>query len=282
MAEAEKSKGALAAFVGGGLPADVSNDALADLLTESATEKSSSGDGVFLTFSGKQDKWTLGRDKETPDEDAIYIIEPLSVIEGWTCWKDGSPVQKHQWSILRRAQDAIPATALEDHGPYRGDSGDGWKQMLGFSMFDCDDVETRITFTTNSASGLNVVADLNKEIARRLRDGEPPIPAVFLDSEKFKAQGQWNYKPIFKVDAWLTREEVMAFLQDEDRDVDALLDHKYADDGGDPPAAEAAEEEQAAAPKEEQAAPRGRKGTKDKAEPKAASGRRRVARRSAK
>jgi hypothetical protein len=225
------TKGALAAWVNGaGLPA-VDRKAIAQALIDSANQGSTGGgDGEFLSFSGQGANykgWTLGRNKETPDPDSIYIVDPMSALAGWTCWKGGSPTDKVEWSVYAPRNTHTTQNQLADHGPYK--DGDGWKGMLGLSMLDIDAPGKKITYTSTSKSGCNTIADLTSEIGERLIAEEPEVPLIRLDDETFVAQGKSNGKPLFIVEGWVTREEVEAFLNEGDEgDLDDLLAGKYA------------------------------------------------------
>lgn len=245
MAEEQKKGGALAAFMGGG-GVPQKREEIAQALLDSASQgKSGDSDVIFLSYSGKMQRYSIGRDKEQPDPEALYVVDPYASVAGWTCWKGGSVAEKHEWSVFNKEQ-AIPAGQLTDHGPY-GD-GDGWQFMLGIAMFDVDEPGQMIKFTTTSKSGRNVVADLTAEVAKRIIDGEPEVPVMKLDSEKFTAQGQTNGKPKFVIEAWVTREEVNAFLEaGDDGDAEDLIAGNYA-----------AGEEAPAEPEPEEA-PKGRK-----------------------
>lgn len=255
MTEATKTSGALAAFMRGGQMATLDAKAQAAALMASAEtgRTGSGGDALYLSFSGKLSKYSLGRDKDDVDPEDCFVVDPTSMIEGWTCWKGGSVAEKHEWAIADRATQAIPADRLKDHGPY-GD-GDGWSFMMGFSMFNADDPETRIIFSTTSVSGRNVLADLNKEIAVRLLAAEPHVPVIRLSSEQFTSKGKTNGKPKLIFEGWVTPPEVMAYIgMGDDGDLDDLIAGNYAG-----AATEAAPEpEQEAAPEPEATAPKRR------------------------
>lgn len=232
MAEEQKS-GALAMWASGaGVPAE--KEKIAQALLESAGVGSSgNGDAVYLSYSGKMDRYALGRDKTQPDPEALYVVEPQSAVEGWTCWKGGAVAEKHQWSVFERNTHAVPQGQLRDHGPY-GD-GDGWSFMMGFSLFDVDNPGQEVRFSSTSVSGRNVVSDLVKQIALRMMNDEPDIPVLRLSSEKFKAKGQTNGKPKFIVEGWVTREEVARFVEaGDDGDVEDLLSGAYLEEAADP------------------------------------------------
>lgn len=232
MAE-EKKTGALAMWASGaGVPAQREEIAKALLASANAGSTGSAGDDVeFLTFSGQGKNfggWKIGRDKVSPDPEAIYVIDPLSAVEGWTCWKNGGVAEKHEWSVFERATKQIPRAQLQDHDTDEA-SGDGWQFMMGIAMFDVDAPGKMIKFTTTSKSGRNVLSDLTREIATRLITGEPHVPVVLLGSETFQAQGKTNGKPKLVTEGWVTTEEVGVFLSmGDDGDVETLLNGGYA------------------------------------------------------
>ncbi len=221
--------GALAKFAQSGALELADRDA-ARALRRSADSGSTGGGGgggdfEFLSFSGKRGVYSLGRDKEDIDPEALFIVEPFAAVEGWTCWKGGRPVGKHEWSAFEPLS-AVPYADLEDHGPYNEKAGEGWQQMRGIGLID--ESGRQIKFTLTSVSGRNVFSDLNNDIADQLEMGEPSIPIVCLDAEDFTAQGQTNSKPVIAVQGGVTRAEVEAYMSDDNGDMSALLDGGYA------------------------------------------------------
>lgn len=248
MADTQQAKGgALAKFMAGGAVAALDPSAQARALLESAqTGSTGSGDVSYLSFSGKTGRYQLGRDKVAPDPDAVYIVDPDSFVEGWICWVNSAPKEKHEWSVYDRATAAIPASRLTDHGPYA--EGDGWDFLMGFSMLDADDpAGQQIKFTISSKSGRNVFADLNKEVAVRLPSGEPHVPVITLGAGTFTAQGKKNSKPVINYIGWVTPAEVMTFLDmGEDGDLDDLLAGVYLPEPEEPEEPEESEESEEA------------------------------------
>jgi len=193
------------------LPA-LTDEAMANALEETVNDSTGGGGAAtFLSFSGKTGVYSLGKTKKNIDPEDLYILEPQSVIKGWTCWKGNKPVARHEWSVYQKGA-AVAAHELADHGPYRTDHGEGWSQMLGFGIIETAEPFTPISYSTTSISGRNAVGDLIEEIKARLRSGEPPIPVISFDREEFEAQGKKNFKPQFLVDVWVTRPAVDAFV----------------------------------------------------------------------
>ena len=241
--------GALAKFAQSGALQMSDADAAAALRRSADTSSSSGGGGgggdfEFLSFSGKKGTYSLGRDKADVAADDLFVVEPFAAVEGWTCWKGGRPVAKHEWSAYDLSGAVRPAD-LQDHGPYNENAGEGWKPLRGIGLLSEDG--KMIKFTLNSVSGLNVFADLNTDIADQLAAGDPSIPVVCLSVEEFTAQGQVNSKPVISVQGWVTRDEVSAYMAAEVGSMDDLLEGKYA------PA------EQLEAPEEEPEAPKKRR-----------------------
>jgi len=170
----------------------------------------------FLGFSGKQGVYRLGKNKGDVDEDRLFLVEPAATIAGWTCWKDSKPVGKHKWLSLDAARNpdvVVSEGELYDHGPYRENSGDGWKEMVGIGLVEMSDMGTSIEFSSTAVSAINGLKYLIQEVSDRLARGEPAMPIIWLGREQFTARGSTNWKPTFNVESWVTREAVIAFVE---------------------------------------------------------------------
>jgi hypothetical protein len=203
----------LTAFAKGGNLPSLDKDAMARALASAGAEEStgSASEGVeYVSFSGKTGAITYGRDRDDLDQKELFLMEPRSAFRGWICWKDNKPVARHQWSIYQ-PQMAIAERDLEDKGPYAR-AQDGWQSMLGFGFMSTEGVLTQYSFSTNSTSGKNAVADLFDEIAQRTMRGEPNFPLFYFTREKFQAQGEWNFKPKFDIEEWVTEAEAAEMI----------------------------------------------------------------------
>lgn len=187
-----------------------------------AAQSHGRGGHEFLSFSGKRGTWELGRGRDGNYEDWIGVLDYRTLIEGWTCWKGGSPVGKVTWSVYNREAEGVGFGALQDHGPYK--QGDGWSPLLGgmFLMFfadsDTSDGVRQAMFETNSKSGRNQFGDLQRDIMKRITNAKlsaKRFPLIEFGRDTFPAQGQTNYLPLFNVVAWATEEEVQAFMQNQ-------------------------------------------------------------------
>ena len=206
----------LAAYAKGGNLPSLDKEAMAQALSQASNEESSGSgsDGVeYVSFSGKTGAITYGRDRDDLDQGEVFLMEPRSAFRGWICWKDNKPVARHQWSIYQ-PQMAIKEADLEDKGPYSRQQ-DGWQSMLGFGFMSTEGEVVQYSFSTNSTSGKNAVGDLFDEIAQRTLRGEPNFPLFYFTREKFQAQGEWNFKPKFDIEEWLTEDEAAAMLGGE-------------------------------------------------------------------
>jgi len=200
---------------GGNLPS-LDKDAMAKALSSAGADEStgSGGEGVeYVSFSGKTGVISYGRDREELDSNELFLMEPRSAFRGWICWKENKPVARHQWSIYQ-PELAVPEKDLDDKGPYSRKQ-DGWQSMLGFGFMSTEGEVVQFSFSTNSSSGKNAVADLFDEVAQRTITGEPNFPLFFFTREKFQAQGEWNFKPKFDIEEWITEDEAAAMLGGE-------------------------------------------------------------------
>jgi hypothetical protein len=203
----------LAAYAKGGNLPTIDREAMAKALAQASNEEStgSGGEGVeYVSFSGKTGEITYGRDRNDLDQEELFLMEPRSAFRGWICWKDNKPVGRHQWSLYQ-PELAVAERDLEDKGPYMRPQ-DRWQSMLGFGFMSTEGEVVQYQFSTNSTSGKNAVSDLFKEISERTVRGEPNFPLFYFTREKFQAQGEWNFKPKFDVDEWITEEEAAAML----------------------------------------------------------------------
>lgn len=224
MAEKQKQGGALAVFANSGALSIDTKAAVAALAETAQLGSTGSADGKYLSFSGKTGRYSLGREKEDIDPETIFIVEPLATVEGWTCWKGGTAVAKHEWSVFERGMKAVAAGNLADHGPYNERAGEGWVFMMGLGLIDPDDPGAPIKFTINSVSGRNVFSDLQRQIvAQHEETGELMLPLVGLGVEAFTAQGQKNFKPVIDIVGWASRDEVTAFFEG-DYTIDDLIE----------------------------------------------------------
>lgn len=206
----------LATYAKGGNLPTLDKTAMAQALASAGAEEStgSPSEGVeYVSFSGKTGAITYGRDRDDLDQGELFLMEPRSAFRGWICWKENKPVARHQWSIYQ-PELAIPKSELEDKGPYNRQQ-DGWQSMIGFGFMSTDGEVVQYSFSTNSTSGKNAVGDLFDEIAQRTINGEPNFPLFYFNREKFQAQGEWNFKPRFDIEEWITEEEAAAMLGGE-------------------------------------------------------------------
>jgi hypothetical protein len=200
-------------LVGGTLPV-IDGAKLARALNDAADEATTggSGDADYLTFSGKTGAYALGRSRVDVDPGQLFLVETQTFEAGWICWKNSKPVGRHKWSVMQ-PELAIPEDELEDHGPYRENSGDGWSPSLTVGLLSIDNKPSQVIFSTSSTSGRNVVGDLMREVGSRAEQNEPhALPVLTFDKVEFVAQGQKNWKPVLAVETWVTRPAATAYL----------------------------------------------------------------------
>ena len=192
----------------------INYDDMAGALYDAADDATTgSGSNVdYLSFSGKTGLYSLGRDKEDIDPDQLYLVEPQTFVSGWVCWKDSSRVDSLEWSVYKAAEQAGAREDLQDHGPYRAGTNEGWSQEIGFGAIGCDAQLSQVKFSSSSKSGRNSVGDLMKEIGRRSASQEPNMPLITFGKTTFESQGNKNFKPVFEVEMWVQRLSAAAYL----------------------------------------------------------------------
>lgn len=219
---------ALTSFLAKGEVALPSDEQLAQALAHTVDEAGGvSQVGLnFLGFSGKQGTYSLGKTKDDITDEQLFLVEPAATIAGLTCWKDSKPVGKHKWLATEALVDPnviVKIEDAEDHGPYRKNSGDGWKEMMGIGLLELNDMGTSIEFSSTAVSAINGLKDLIQEMSDRLVAGQPFMPIIWLGREQFTAQGNTNWKPTFNVETWVTRAAVQAFIEERLTQEDLLL-----------------------------------------------------------
>lgn len=170
----------------------------------------------YLTFSGLRDTYAVGRDKVTPDPDEIYLIDPRMTGEGFVCWKGGgAPIDRKRWPMAERDEKEVFFDDLEDHGPYKKGSNDGWKEEITLMLIRLSD-KKQIAFAMSNASGRNAFNDLLKECVMRARAGEAQtLPVCTLSSTDFLAHDKVNFKPVFELINYASVGAAGSWLADE-------------------------------------------------------------------
>ena len=188
---------------GGKVALTSNSDALKKALDSSVHDdpRGSPEDGVYINFTGKRGVYEIGVDKDNADPNEIWLVNVTSFESGWVCWKGGRPVAKRMASIFG---DPVPIPDQGEHGPFNTNNGEGWSPCKSMSIRSLD-TGVQGVFSTNSKSGVSSLVGIQKEVSARLADDAvgSAWPIIHLSSEKFTAQGNTNYKPIFPVFGWL-------------------------------------------------------------------------------
>lgn len=214
------TKNSLSSYMGNANLPTLDANAMADAMDNDTADASNGGGDVsFVQFSGKHGRYSVGRDKDEMDPEAKFVLDPSGNRRGFICWKGSKPVDRVSWSIFAPEQ-AVDEVDLEDHGPYKKNSGDGWSVERAFIAKGLDGMQ--ISFSTSSVSGNNAIADLWNEISGRMRAAEPFFPVISFDMEEFTAQEKKNYKPVFVIEAWVTAEAAGAYFEDKLSEKDLL------------------------------------------------------------
>ena len=169
-------------------------------------------DGVdFVYFSGKSGDLTYGQDREELDMDEEFIFLTPTVFKGWICWKNSEVKGRKKWSAFK-PQDAVAETDLEDYDITRAQ--DGWKPSSGFDFMGYDGKQ--YSFETNTVSGRSSVKKVIEAVLADSQDEQ--VPVFLFTKEKFLAQGEWNYKPVFQIVEFISEAEANARITAEAAD----------------------------------------------------------------
>jgi hypothetical protein len=176
----------------------------------------------YLNFSGKRGVYEFGTEKQDVDKRELWLVNIASFEDGYVCWKGGT-VAASRMSNIYNGQP-LPAPAPDELGPFDAQKGDGWFVAKSMVLRSVEEDDRQGYFKINSKSGVAAFADLQAQVAERLRAGRPFWPLVTLDKESFTARGFKNSKPVIKVYGWLSQEAVTTMAEDPDFDVDELLE----------------------------------------------------------
>jgi len=198
--------------------------AMADAMANSAAQGQIGGapDGsVYLNFTGKRGVYELGKEKEDLDATEVWLINIASFEDGYVCWKGGKTAATRMANIYNGQH--IPTPASDELGPFNSSQGEGWFPAKSMVIKSVEADDRQGYWKINSKSGVAVFADLQAQVAERLRSGRACWPLVNLGKEKFEAQGQKNYKPVITVYGWLSQDAVGTLAADPDADIDELI-----------------------------------------------------------
>lgn len=198
--------------------------AMADAITGSASRGAlgAAPEGsVYVNFSGKRGCYEFGPDKGNIDTSEIWLVNIASFEDGYVCWKGGASVATRMANIYQN--QLIPVPAADELGPFEVQKGEGWFNAKAMVIKSVEEDERQGYFKINSKSGVSAFADLQTQVAERLRAGRPSWPLVNLGKEEFTAKGFKNSKPKIDVYGWLSDAAVQELASDPDADIDALI-----------------------------------------------------------
>ena len=210
---------------GSGQVALANADAMANALAGSSDKGQLGGapeGSQYVNFSGKRGAYEFGKDKEDIDNDEIWLVNVASFEDGFVCWKGGAPASTRMSNIYNG--QPVPVPASDELGPFDANKGEGWFAAKSMVFRSVEEDDRQGYFKINSKSGVAAMADLQAQVAERLRAGRPFWPLVSLDKEKFEAKGFKNYKPVFNIYGWLSQEAVAKLAETDDFDIDELID----------------------------------------------------------
>jgi hypothetical protein len=191
----------------GGAIANIQNVSQAELLARlSGTVKTSKANTLeYMSFDGRNGVYKVNNGTDEPDEypkDSKVLLNLFESKQGYSCWKDGKPVDSVQVGLF----DTLPdETELEDHGPYSTDpqKREGWKLTYALIL---KDVATgkQYQLQLSSASATRAFGALLQEILEQgaSHDFRAETPIIRLGVTTFVSNGHKNKKPDLEITSW--------------------------------------------------------------------------------
>lgn len=187
----------------------------------------------YINFSGKRGVYEFGQEKDDIDSREVWLVNVAAFEDGFVCWKGGNVVSTRMSNIYNG--QPVPVPGHDELGPFDANKGEGWFAAKSMVLRSVEEDDRQGYFKINSKSGVAAFADLQAQVAERLRAGRPFWPLVQMDKETFTAKGFKNSKPVIKIYGWLTQEAVNTLATDPDFDIDDLIAQSTGgaqDDGG--------------------------------------------------
>lgn len=266
----------LVAFGGGtGL---ISRESLADNLQRSAQALPTTGNGgaeylKMLTKGPDAGKWVFGQEETLVTDDALWAINPASLMHGWVAWdthKGGAPIQELMVSINR---DLPPFNSLPELPPGTPDPkapnvpvtlNYAQQRSIQAVCVSGEDEGTLIEFKHSSVGAMKAFGNLTNDLLAQLAtDPDKIVPIVKLSNESYKhKKWGWIYNPLLTIVEWRTLDNTAPVGDSDEGETADDSEGQVADDQAESEAEEArlaaeyaAEQEKA---KTDDAAPRRR------------------------
>ena len=199
-------------------------EAMANALSGSASTGQLGGapeGSQYVNFSGKRGVYEFGPEKEDIPTDEVWLVNVAAFEDGFVCWKGGTVVATRMSNIYNG--QPTPAPASDELGPFDHNKGEGWSPAKSMIFRSVEEDDRQGYFKINSKSGVATFADLQSQVAERIRGGRPFWPLVQFGKESFTAKGFKNSKPVIKVYGWLSQEAVTELAENPEADIDDLI-----------------------------------------------------------
>lgn len=161
---------------------------------------------VYLKMT-KAGDWVHGEEEDDIDEDAVFVINPLSYQYGAVAFSDNKFVDEKLVSAF--GSDPIPlAEDLEEEFPIdKIEASDGWKAQHGIMMVSVEGGPNLI-FKASSVGGIRELETLIGKVAKRMETNpESFFPVVNLDCDSYKHKKYGKiFTPIINVVAWASND----------------------------------------------------------------------------
>lgn len=155
-------------------------------------------------------KWAMGAEDSEIVDGTEAIINPLSILHGYSCWTDRGPKEgkneklgEEMWKITQPKPMANTLDEMTDprtHAPCK------WKDQMSFElkMLDGKYKDEQALYSATSVGGLRLVDTLMKALEGQLDTGSMyifPIVRIGSDSYPHSSYGK-TYTPVMEVVGW--------------------------------------------------------------------------------
>ena len=168
-----------------------------------------SGGTPFLRLL-RDGKWAMGAQDSEIVDGTEAIINPLSILHGYSCWTDRGPKEgkneklgEEMWKIT---QPKPMANTLQEMTDPRTHAVCLWKDQMSFELklLDGNFKDEQAMYSATSVGGLRLIDGLMKELENQLDTGSMyifPIVRIGSDSYQHSSYGK-TYTPVMEVVGW--------------------------------------------------------------------------------
>ena len=197
------------------------------------------GNALYMKFNGQTGSFTFGQDNDELDHGSKLAMDIDNTRWAWTFWWDEKVLETIEARIWddpeghKNEPDELPES-------YEGDMNlaeirtmqndrsqtfsDGWTCAAIVGLREVGGEQREFTLRLNRGVALNSYLGLLALYGRKFKLFPDQTPIVEFDVNKYKAKAKgagWRFAPTFKIDGWMTEEDLVAAGGGDATDYDA-------------------------------------------------------------